>query len=120
MRASDRDGSDRGRRCHLRFIMNGREQDFAWTKIAGQTVDRSVRVVVVRSAFSDEGFERQEPTIVPWPTRDFEVSETRYRTAPRSRLPADFVPTPAQNQTASTTAIPRPHPAPARDGLAPH
>jgi hypothetical protein len=52
--------------------MNGREQSFA--KLADETVGR---VVLVTSAIpAREGSERQEIMIIPWPTRDFDVSQT--------------------------------------------
>jgi hypothetical protein len=56
--------------------MNGREQSFAWAKLADRTVGRDVRAVVVPLALPEEGFGRQEPMIVPWPTRGLYVSET--------------------------------------------
>jgi hypothetical protein len=73
MRVSNRDRGARGR-FHLRLIMNGREQSFAWTRLADQTVGSGVRVIVIPSAVLGEGFERREPTIVPWPTEGYDVS----------------------------------------------
>ena len=75
MRVSDHDGGGRGR-FHLRLVMNGREQSFTWTKLADQTVGSGVRVVFIPSAVLGEGFEGPEPTIVPWPTKGFDVSRT--------------------------------------------
>ena len=69
MHDTHRDGGGRVP-CHLRFIMNGREQSFA--KLADQTVGR---VVLVTSTIpAGEGSDRQELMIVPWPTRDFDLS----------------------------------------------
>jgi len=91
MRVSDRDGGGRGR-SHLRFIMNGREQSFVWTKLADQTVGPGVRIVVIPSELPRrEGFERREPTIVPWPTQGFDVSGTGIGLRREAGEPGDLV-----------------------------
>jgi hypothetical protein len=85
MRETDRDWSGRAH-YHLRFTMNGRQQTFAWAKLADQTVGPGVRVVLVPSDIPvGEGSERLEPTIVPWPMQDFDVSRNGPRKARRSR-----------------------------------